>query len=169
MQGFVAVIVHVDLLADASETELVGNHKGIHRVVLGKLRIGLLKILDLFGVEHMDFPVKPAQTAILPEGVYQIICPWYNICRTAGSSSASPCRAGRLLQKESVPLNQIEENKSVLWKEMEKLGSRKMSPEAAGRLAVYRDAYKALHMLCAATFFMLEIAASPSLFPSSRP
>ena len=44
--------------------------------------------------------------------------------------------------------HQIEENKRVLWKEMEKLGSRKMSPEAAGRLAVYRDAYKALHMLC---------------------
>ena len=44
--------------------------------------------------------------------------------------------------------HQIEENKCVLWKEMEKLGSRKMSPEAAGRLAVYRDAYKALHMLC---------------------
>ena len=44
--------------------------------------------------------------------------------------------------------HQIEENKSVLWKEMERLGSRKMSPEAAERLAVYRDAYKALHMLC---------------------
>ena len=43
---------------------------------------------------------------------------------------------------------QIEENKCVLWKEMEKLGSRKMTPEAAERLAVYRDAYKALHMLC---------------------
>lgn len=44
--------------------------------------------------------------------------------------------------------HQIEKNKCVLWGEMEKLGSRKMSPEAAERLAVYRDAYKALHMLC---------------------
>jgi hypothetical protein len=73
LQGFVAVIVHVDLLADASETELVGNHKGIHRVVFGELWIGLLKILDLFGIEHMDLPVKPAQIAILTERIHQIV------------------------------------------------------------------------------------------------
>ena len=43
---------------------------------------------------------------------------------------------------------QIEKNKCILWEAMEKLGSQKMSPEIAERLAVYRDAYKALHMLC---------------------
>ena len=44
--------------------------------------------------------------------------------------------------------HQIEKNKCIPWEAMEKLGSQKMSPEIAGRLAVYRDAYKALHMLC---------------------
>ncbi len=43
---------------------------------------------------------------------------------------------------------QIEKNKRILWEEMERLGNQKISPAAAERLAVYRDAYKALHMLC---------------------
>ena len=73
MKGFVAVIVHVDLLADTSKAKLVSNHKGVHRVVLGQLRIGFLKIFDLFGIEYMDFPMEPAQIAILTECVYQII------------------------------------------------------------------------------------------------
>ena len=44
--------------------------------------------------------------------------------------------------------HQIEENKHILWEEMERLGSQKMTPDIAKRLGVYRDAYKALHMLC---------------------
>ena len=44
--------------------------------------------------------------------------------------------------------HQIEKNKCILWETMEKLGSQKMNPAIAERLAVYRDAYKALHMLC---------------------
>ena len=43
---------------------------------------------------------------------------------------------------------QIEKNKRILWEEMERVGSQKMTPAIAERLAVYRDAYKALHMLC---------------------
>ena len=43
---------------------------------------------------------------------------------------------------------QIEKNKHILWDEMERVGSQKMTPAIAERLAVYRDAYKALHMLC---------------------
>ena len=70
LKGFVAVIVHVDLLADTSKAKLVSNHKGVHRVVLGQLRIGFLKIFDLFGIEYMDFPMEPAQIAILTECVY---------------------------------------------------------------------------------------------------
>ena len=44
--------------------------------------------------------------------------------------------------------HQIEKNKHILWDEMERVGSQKMTPAIAERLAVYRDAYKALHMLC---------------------
>ena len=44
--------------------------------------------------------------------------------------------------------HQIEKNKRILWEEMERVGSQKMTPAIAERLAVYRDAYKALHMLC---------------------
>lgn len=44
--------------------------------------------------------------------------------------------------------SQIEKNKEILWSEIEKLGNRKMSPEIAERLGVYRAAYKTLHMLC---------------------
>ena len=61
------------ILADASKAELVCNHKGIHRIVLGKLRVGFLEILDLLGVEYMDFSVELAQTAVLPKGVHQIV------------------------------------------------------------------------------------------------
>lgn len=43
---------------------------------------------------------------------------------------------------------QIEKNKHILWEEMERVGSQKMTPAIAERLAVYRDAYKALYMLC---------------------
>lgn len=34
-------------------------------------------------------------------------CPWYNSCRTAGSSSLLPCWAGKSLQTESVPLRPL--------------------------------------------------------------
>lgn len=44
--------------------------------------------------------------------------------------------------------SQIEQNKEILWSEMEKLGNRKMNPEIAERLGLYRAAYKTLHMLC---------------------
>lgn len=43
---------------------------------------------------------------------------------------------------------QIEKNKHILWDEMKLLGSQTMTTAIAERLAVYRDAYKALHMLC---------------------
>ena len=42
---------------------------------------------------------------------------------------------------------QIEKNKHILWEEMERVGSQKMARAIAERLAGYRDAYKALHML----------------------
>ena len=35
----VAVVVHIDLLGDPAETEMVGNHKGVHKVILGQVGI----------------------------------------------------------------------------------------------------------------------------------
>ena len=39
LQGFVAVIVHVDLLGDPTKPELVGDHKGVHIVILGQVGV----------------------------------------------------------------------------------------------------------------------------------
>ena len=65
------MIVHVDLLADPAEAEMVGDHKGVHPVVLGQVRIGVLELLDLLGIEHMDLPLVPPQPSIFPEGADQ--------------------------------------------------------------------------------------------------
>ena len=73
MQGFVAIIVHVDLLVDTPKSEFVSDHKGIHVIVLWQIRIGFLKFTDLFGIEHMDFSGIPAQLSVLAEGVDQIV------------------------------------------------------------------------------------------------
>ena len=73
LQGFVAVVVHVDLLGDTAKPEFTGNHKSIHIVVLWQVRVGFLELADLFGVKHMDFALEPAQGAIFPESVHKII------------------------------------------------------------------------------------------------
>ena len=72
MQGFVAVVVHVDLLGDTTKTELVGNHKSVHIIVLGQVGVGFFKLADLLGVKHMDPALESAQSSILPEGVHEI-------------------------------------------------------------------------------------------------
>ena len=69
LQGFVAVIVHVDLPVDSAETEMVGNHKGVHPVVLWQVRIGFLELPHLLGIQNMDFPLKPPQAAILTKSI----------------------------------------------------------------------------------------------------
>ena len=73
MQGFVAVIVHVDLPVDSAKTEMVGNHKGVHPVVLWQVRIGFLELPHLLGIQNMDFPLKPPQAAILTKSVDQAV------------------------------------------------------------------------------------------------
>ena len=73
LQGFVAVIVHVDLLADPAEAEMVGDDKGVHPVILGQVWIGVLELLDLLGVEHMDLLLIPPQPTVFPEGADQTV------------------------------------------------------------------------------------------------
>ena len=52
---------------------MVGDHKGIHKVVLGQIRIGILELPHLLGVENMDLPLEPAKAAILPEGIHKAV------------------------------------------------------------------------------------------------
>ena len=52
---------------------MVGNHKGVHRVVLGQVGIGFLELPHLFGIQDVDFPLKLAKAAIFPEGIDQTI------------------------------------------------------------------------------------------------
>ena len=68
-ERLIAIVVHIDLLGDPAKTEMVGNHKGIHKVILGQVRIGFLKLFDLLRIENMNFPLEPAKTAILPESI----------------------------------------------------------------------------------------------------
>ena len=73
LQRFVAVIVHVDLLANPAETEMVGDHKGVHPVVLRQVRIGFLELFDLLRIKDMDLPLEVAKAAVLPERVDEAV------------------------------------------------------------------------------------------------
>ena len=73
LQGFIAIVVHVDLLADPAETEMVGDYKGVYPIVLGQVRVGFLELPDLLGVEYMEFPLIPAQPPVLAERVDQAV------------------------------------------------------------------------------------------------
>ena len=46
---------------------MVGNHKGIHPVILWQVRIGFLELSNLLWVQNLDFPLKSAYAAILTE------------------------------------------------------------------------------------------------------
>lgn len=37
LQGFVAIVIHIDLTVGSARSEMVGNYKGIHKVVLGQI------------------------------------------------------------------------------------------------------------------------------------
>ena len=73
LRGFIAVIVHVGILADPAEAEMVGDDKGVHPVILGQIGIGVLELLDLLGIEHMDLPLVLSQPPVFPEGADQAI------------------------------------------------------------------------------------------------
>ena len=49
-ESLVAIVVHIDLLGDPAKTEMVGNHKGVHEVILWQVRIGFLKLFDLLRI-----------------------------------------------------------------------------------------------------------------------
>ena len=52
---------------------MVGNHKGVHPVVLWQIRIGFLELVYLLWIQNMDFSLKPTEAAILPECINKII------------------------------------------------------------------------------------------------
>ena len=52
---------------------MVGNHKGVHPVILGQIWIGVLELLDLFRIEYMDLPLIPPQPPIFPKGADQAV------------------------------------------------------------------------------------------------
>lgn len=58
--------------------------------------------------------------------------------------------------------SQLAKNKELLLEEIEKIGSQKLKPEFVARLGVYRNAYKALNMLCEEDPDYLEKQDSPA-------
>ena len=42
-------------------------------IVLGQFGVGFFKLADLLGIEHMDLALEPAQGAIFPESVHEIM------------------------------------------------------------------------------------------------
>ena len=73
LERLITVVVHVDLLADPAESEMVGNDESVHEVVLGQVRIGLLEFPDLLGIENMKLPLELTQLSVLTERVDQAI------------------------------------------------------------------------------------------------
>ena len=72
-ERLVAIVVHIDLLGNSAEAKMVGNHKGIHPVVLWQVRIGFLKLPNLLGIQNMDFSLKATKAAILSECVNKAV------------------------------------------------------------------------------------------------
>ena len=69
----VAIVVHIDLLGDPAETEMVGDHQCIHPVVLRQIWVGFFELPYLLRTEDVDFPLEPAQAATLPECIDQAV------------------------------------------------------------------------------------------------
>ena len=69
LECFVTVIIHVDLPGDSAKTQMVGNHKGVHPVVLRQVRIGFLEFPHLLGVKDMNLSLELPQSAIFSESV----------------------------------------------------------------------------------------------------
>ena len=67
-ESLVAIVVHIDLLGDSAKTEMVGNHKGIHKVIFGQIWIGFLEFFDLLGIEDMDLPLETGSGCHPPGG-----------------------------------------------------------------------------------------------------
>lgn len=61
---FVAIVIHIDLPGNSAETNIIGNHEGIHPVVFRQVWIGFLELLHLLGIENMDLPLELSQAAI---------------------------------------------------------------------------------------------------------
>lgn len=93
LQGFVAVIVHIDLPVHPSESEMVGDYKSVHRVVLRQIGIRFLKLIDLLWIEHMDLSLETSETSIFPERIDQ------RISVNRGGLQAD-CHAGQFLRRE---------------------------------------------------------------------
>lgn len=39
---------------------MVGDHKGIHKIILWQIWIGVLEFTDLLWIQNMDFPLELA-------------------------------------------------------------------------------------------------------------
>ena len=52
---------------------MVGNHKGVHKVILWKVGIGFLEFFYLLWIQDVDLPLKSAKAAILPERIDQAV------------------------------------------------------------------------------------------------
>ena len=50
---------------------MVGDHKGVHEVVLLQIGIVIFELFDLLWIEDMDLPLEPAQAAIFPKCINQ--------------------------------------------------------------------------------------------------
>lgn len=46
LQGFIAVVIHVDLRSNSAESEMVGNDEGIHIVILWQIRVSILELAN---------------------------------------------------------------------------------------------------------------------------
>ena len=73
LERLILVIVHVDLLIDSAKAEVVCNDEGIDIIVFRKIGISIPELFDLFGIEHIQVPVKPSKTAAFPEKSHEII------------------------------------------------------------------------------------------------
>lgn len=52
---------------------MVSNDEGIHIVVLGQVRISILELANLFGIQDMDVPLVASQCTVLSEGIDQAV------------------------------------------------------------------------------------------------
>jgi hypothetical protein len=58
-------IVHVDLLFNPVEPQVIGDNPAIDVVGFRKFRVSFFEIIDLFGVQNMDFGFEATDVGIL--------------------------------------------------------------------------------------------------------
>ena len=65
-EGFIAVVIQIDLFVDATKAQVVSNNEGIYVIIFRQVIIRKFEYGDLFWIEDVNHPVKRRKMGIFP-------------------------------------------------------------------------------------------------------